>query len=57
MGNKEKDFHMLRAINIATILLILMFLGLFINVVISVMGVFQSEVYTTMIAAVSSTYP
>jgi hypothetical protein len=48
---------MLRAIDVTTILLILLFLGLFIKVVISVMGVFQSEVYTTMIASVSSTYP
>jgi hypothetical protein len=40
---------MLRAIDVTTILLILLFLGLFINVIISVIGVFQSEVYTTMI--------
>lgn len=56
MENKNKDFHILRAIDVTVLLLILLFLGLFIKVVISVIGVFQSETYTTMIASTGSIY-
>ena len=55
MEKKEKDFHILRAIDVTALLLIVLFLGLFTKVIISVIGVFQSEEYTTIIASVSST--
>ncbi len=54
MEKKDKDFHILRAIDMTTLFLILLFLGLFTKVVFSLINVFQSEVYTDMIASVSS---
>ncbi len=54
MEKKDQNFHILRAIDVSVLLLILLFLGLFTKVIISVIGVFQSEVYSTVIASVSS---
>jgi len=55
MEKKDKDFHIIRAIDVSALLLILLFLGVFTKVIISVISVFQSEVYTTIIASVGST--
>jgi len=54
MERKNKDFYILRAVDVTVVFLILLFLGLFTKVIVSVMNVFQSEVYTDMIANVSS---
>lgn len=54
MEKKEKDFHILKAINITTLFLTVLFLGLFTKVIISVMTIFQSEVYTDVIASIGS---
>ena len=54
MEREEKNFYILRAIDVTVFFLILLFLGLFTKVVISVMNVFQSEGYTDMIASISS---
>jgi len=54
MKKNHKDFHILRAIDLTALFLILLFLGVFIKVILSVVGVFQSEGYTTIIASVSS---
>ncbi len=54
MEKKDKDFHILKAIDITILFLTLLFLGLFTKVIISVMNVFQSEVYTDIVASISN---
>ncbi|SDR80246.1 hypothetical protein SAMN04515667_0708 [Formosa sp. Hel1_31_208] len=54
MATKNKKFQFLRALDVTTFFLLILFVAFFVKTIMAVVNGFQSEVYTNVVAGLSS---